>query len=86
MKHIMKRKLKEDAVNNPSHYNTSGIECFEAIAPPLGDGYQAITYRVILLNICGGIATRASPVEDLQKAQFYLDRLILELENEQDES
>ena len=32
--------MKEDAVNNPSHYNTSGIECLDAIQAATGDGYQ----------------------------------------------
>ena len=34
-------KLKEvDMVNNPPHYNKSGIECIDAIAAATEDGFE----------------------------------------------
>ena len=75
--------MKEDAVNSPSHYNTSGIECLDAIQAATGDGYQYYLQGNIIKYLWR-YRYKGKPVEDLQKARFYLDRLILVLENEQD--
>lgn len=83
----MKRKLKEvDPVNNPPHYNKGGVECIEAIRAALGpelfQGYcNGNTIKYLWRHRYKG-----KPLEDLRKAQFYLERLILEQENEQDDS
>tara|TARA_R100001510_G_scaffold57748_1_gene67407 strand:+ start:2964 stop:3239 length:276 start_codon:yes stop_codon:yes gene_type:complete len=81
----MRRRMKEDAVNNPSHYNTSGIECLDAIQAATGDGYQYYLQGNIIKYLWR-YRYKGKPVEDLQKARFYLDRLILVLENEQDKN
>ncbi len=67
--------LDHDQVNNPVHYNHSGIECIEAI--------EAMTE-----NMSGATAPHAANVlkymwrheyknglEDIRKAKWYLDRL-----------
>ena len=67
--------LDYDQVNNPVHYNHSGIECIEAI--------EAMTE-----NMSGATAPHAANVlkylwrheyknglEDIRKAKWYLDRL-----------
>ena len=77
--------MKEDAVNHPSHYNTSGIECLDAIQAATGDGYQYYLQGNIIKYLWR-YRYKGKPVEDLQKARFYLDRLILVLENEQDKN
>ena len=77
--------MKEDAVNSPSHYNTSGIECLDAIQAATGDGYQYYLQGNIIKYLWQ-YRYKGKPVEDLQKARFYLDRLILVLENEQDKN
>ncbi len=90
----MKRRMTEeasiedfppsfDAVNSPSHYNTSGIECLDAIQAATDDGYQYYLQGNIIKYLWR-YRYKGKPVEDLQKARFYLDRLILVLENEQD--
>ena len=33
-------RRKNDAVNNPPHYNKSGIECVDAIAAATGEGFE----------------------------------------------
>jgi len=94
---FMKRKFDEygnygesnppvDIVNHPPHYNTGGIECLDAIRAALGSelfqGYcNGNTIKYLWRHRYKG-----KPLEDLQKARFYLDRLILEQENEQDKS
>lgn len=77
--------MKEDAVNSPSHYNTSGIECLDAIQAATNDGYQYYLQGNIIKYLWR-YRYKGKPVEDLQKARFYLDRLILVLENEQDKN
>ena len=64
----------EDNVNNPSHYNQSGIECIEAIKASLGDGYQ---------DYCKGNVMKylwrykhKNGLEDLKKAQWYLNSMV----------
>lgn len=82
----MKRKfaeLQSDMVNAPPHYNSSGIECLDAIEAATGEGYQHYLQGNILKYLWR-YRYKGKPVEDLQKARFYLDRLILVLENEQD--
>ena len=67
--------LNHDQINNPVHYNHSGIECIEAI--------EAMTE-----NMSGATAPHAANVlkymwrheyknglEDIRKAKWYLDRL-----------
>jgi hypothetical protein len=69
--------VKEDVVNHPKHYTThpSGVECIE------------ITEH---LNFCVGNAIKYlwrcdnkhnSPLEDLKKARWYIDREIKRLES-----
>ena len=94
----MKRKIAEeeasledfppsfDNVNNPLHYNKGGVECIDAIRAALGSelfqGYcNGNTIKYLWRHRYKG-----KPLEDLRKAQFYLERLILEQENEQDDS
>lgn len=71
-----------DMVNNPAHYNQAGIECIEAIKAALGpEGFQ---------SYCQGNAMKylwrykykGKPVEDLKKAQWYMNKIIEVQENE----
>lgn len=74
---------RNDMVNSPSHYNNSGIECLDAIKAATDDGYQYYLQGNIIKYLWR-YRYKGKPVEDLQKARFYLDRLILVLKNEQD--
>ena len=74
---------RDDMVNSPSHYNNSGIECLDAIKAATDDGYQYYLQGNIIKYLWR-YRYKGKPVEDLQKARFYLDRLILVLKNEQD--
>tara|TARA_R100000988_G_scaffold52355_1_gene25671 strand:- start:429 stop:647 length:219 start_codon:yes stop_codon:yes gene_type:complete len=71
--------MAEDMVNNPPHYNKANIECIEAIRAATNEGYGYYLQGNILKYVWryrykGG-------VEDLEKAKFYLDRLIKEVES-----
>ena len=68
-----------DPVNNPQHYNTGNIECIEAIqesmSPEAFKGYlKGNTMKYLWRYDYKGKAS-----EDLEKAGWYLNRLIKEL-------
>jgi len=70
---------EEDVVNNPDHYNTGSIECIEGIQASM----SAEAFNGYLKGNCMKYLWRydykGKPVEDLQKAQWYLAELIKEL-------
>ena len=70
---------EEDAVNNPDHYNTGNIECIEAIE----ESMSSVAFKGYLKGNCMKYLWRydykGKPVEDLQKAQWYLARLLQEV-------
>ena len=69
-------KMKNDAVNHPSHYTKGKIECIDAIE-------SAITGLDGIDAMCTGNAIKylfrwrwKNGVEDLKKARWYIDRVI----------
>ena len=81
MRHMeyMKMKLKEvenniDMVNSPAHYNKAGIETIDIIESVTGDGFETYLQGNILKYICR--YKYKNGVEDLEKARWYLNRLI----------
>ena len=71
-------ETEEDVVNNPNHYNNGSIECIEGIQASM----SAEAFRGYLKGNCMKYLWRYSykgkPVEDLQKAQWYLAKLLQE--------
>ena len=65
---------KNDMVNHPPHYNQSGIECIDAIKAATGDGFEYYLLGNIIKYVWR--YPYKNGVEDLKKADFYLDRLI----------
>jgi len=72
----------EDMVNNPPHYNQYGIECIDAIRASMSN-----------LEFCGYLKGNAQKylwryrykgklAQDLEKAQWYLAKLIEEVSND----
>lgn len=71
-----------DNVNSPSHYNQAGIECIDAIKASLGDGYQ---------DYCKGNVMKylwrykyKNGIEDLKKAQWYLNSMVADIDTNKD--
>jgi len=70
-----------DVVNHPPHYTTGQIECLDYILDQQ-------------LNYCAGQVVKyvtryrykGQPVQDLQKAHFYLKRLLRDVQAEEDGS
>ena len=63
-----------DMVNNPPHYNQDSIECIDAIASATGEGFQYYLQGNIMKYLWR--YRYKNNVQDLQKAKWYLDRLI----------
>ena len=67
---------EQDVVNNPEHYNTGNIECIDAIE----ESMSSVAFKGYLKGNCMKYLWRydykGKPVEDLQKAQWYLAKLL----------
>ena len=79
MRHIeyMMKRLEEekDMVNSPAHYNKAGIETIDIIQSVTKDGFEAYLQGNILKYVCR-YRYKQNAVEDLEKARWYLNRLI----------
>jgi len=69
---------QHDNVNHPAHYTKGGIECIDAIKAAVGGGFEGYLVGNIIKYLFryrfkGGI-------EDLKKARWYLEKLIVVLE------
>jgi len=73
-----------DMVNNPPHYNKAGVECIEGIRAATGDGYEYYLQGNIMKYLWR--YRYKNGTEDLRKAQWYLDKLVEEVEGCYDES
>jgi hypothetical protein len=77
LKEAFKMKIINDPVTHPSHYTQGKIEVLDFILD------QNLNYLAgnIVKYICR-YRYKGTPVQDLKKARFYLDRLIAETEAE----
>lgn len=68
-----------DTVQRPAHYNQSGIECIDAIAAAVKgkSGIEAACVANVIKYLWR--YELKNGVEDVRKAQWYLDRLVKEL-------
>lgn len=68
---------KIDMVNHPQHYKTGNIECIDCISAIVNmyDGEQAYDVGQIVKYLYRA-PTKQSFMQDLRKAQWYLNRLI----------
>ena len=67
-----------DMVNNPPHYNASGVECIDAIAAATGEGFEYSLQANIIKYVWR--YRYKNGTQDLEKAKWYLDKLITEVE------
>ena len=73
-----------DNVNHPKHYTQGGIECIDALkAATVGKtGIEAVCVANII-KYCWRYEEK-NGLEDVKKAQFYINRLIQELEEKKE--
>ena len=69
-----------DMVNNPPHYNQAGVECIDAIRAATDEGYQYYLQGNIIKYLWR--YRYKNGVQDLEKAQWYLEKLIEEITDE----
>ena len=65
-----------DPVNHPSHYTSSKIEVIEYI---LDHGFDYLLGNVVKYISRAGLKSKDTEIQDLEKAQWYLNRKIEEL-------
>lgn len=71
-----------DPVNHPEHYETNGIECFDAIKASQGDS-AAVNFAVCnAFKYIWRNQHKGAQIQDLQKAVWYLNKAIDILEGE----
>ena len=77
-------KLKIDMVNHPAHYTAGSVECIDALES-MSVGYQDTIQAALAWQVVKYIwrsPLKGKQLEDLQKAQFYLNRLIEKVKHE----
>ena len=76
--------MTEDMVNHPPHYKVDDIECIDAIRASTREGYEFYLQGVILKYLWR-YRYKGKPIEDLKKAEWYLNKLI-EIKKEEDKN
>ena len=69
--------IEKDMVNNPSHYNQTGVEAIDAIRAATGEGFEYYLQGNIMKYLWR--YRYKNGVEDLKKAEWYLKVLIEEV-------
>ena len=67
---------KDDPVNYPSHYNNGKVEAIEAIEASMGEKDFRGYLKGAILKYIWRYTYKDRALEDLQKARWYLDKLI----------
>lgn len=72
--------MTKDNVNSPSHYTQAGIECIDAITAAVSgkSGIEAVCVANVIKYLWR--YELKNGVEDVKKAQWYLNRLVAELD------
>ncbi|EAC7449663.1 DUF3310 domain-containing protein [Listeria monocytogenes] len=79
--HLIESTGTSDNINNPAHYTSGGIETLDYIKAKVSD-YPSYAAGNILKYVSR--YEHKNGIEDLKKAQFYLNDLIKELESEEE--
>ena len=72
--------MSKDNVNSPSHYTQAGIECIDAITAAVSgkSGIEAVCVANVIKYLWR--YELKNGLEDVKKAQWYLNRLVSELD------
>lgn len=74
--------LPKEAVKHPSHYNQGNIEVIDYLEDQLSeDEFYGFCIGNVLKYVSRAKHKRETPLEDLKKSKFYLERIIKKLEN-----
>ena len=72
----------EDLVNHPNHYNTRSMEAIDIIETCIEDQKNPVL-AYLMSNTVKYLLRyehKGTPIQDLKKARWYLDRMIHKLE------
>lgn len=76
MKNNISQGNIQDEVNKPSHYNSGDIECIAAIQASMSrDEFQGYL-KGNCLKYLWRYQYKGKPIQDLEKARWYLNRLL----------
>ena len=73
---IFEEEEEEDVVNSPDHYNNGSIECIEGIQASMSTEAFAGYLKGNCMKYLWRYDYKGKPVEDLEKAQWYLAKLL----------
>lgn len=68
--------VSSDDVNHPKHYTNGDIECIDAIESSMSSDSFAGYLKGNVLKYLWRYQLKKNPVEDLEKAKWYLEKLI----------
>lgn len=71
-----------DPVLRAEHYNKGGIECIEAVKASMTDIEYDGWLKGQILKYIWRYRDKSNPLQDLLKARYYLDELIVKIESE----
>ena len=74
-------EIKYDSVNAPAHYLHGRKETIDVISDCMTDDEYHGYLKGNILKYVSRYKFKGEPLEDLQKAQWYLNRLIQEVNN-----
>lgn len=72
-------KKDTDMVNHPPHYNKYGVECIEAIKSATGEGFEYYLQGNVIKYLWR--YRYKNGVEDLKKANWYLELMMEVVDN-----
>jgi len=81
----IKENERKDLVNNPPHYNKGNIGCIDAIESCQGEGFKYYLQGSILKYIWR-YQHKINPIQDLEKAKWFINKLIEITQERDDES
>lgn len=73
-----------DPVSHPAHYTSGEIECIDAMRAALSHEEFVGYLRANVMKYIWRYDRKGAPVQDLRKAEWYLDRLIGEVARDED--
>ncbi len=81
---IKELEKEEDVVNHPAHYNHNkhGVECIEAIQASMSDDEFKGYLKGNAIKYLWRYGYKGKPKQDLDKAQWYLNKLIEEIRDD----
>ena len=79
---VPKSDTPKDVVNHPPHYMVGGIETIDYMKAKSTPEEFRGHLRLTAIKYLSRTGHKDNPVQDLKKAQWYLNRLVKEIEGE----